>query len=476
MKLKKIIVPILVGTSIIGIASCRNNDTPSGSSDISNDQSSSSASSSSGEPDYMGAALTELAVGAGSAKTSYSLGEKLNCDGIFVTAIFADSQKRNLTSSQYSIDDSEFRSDKEGVYNIHVIYKQGTIRKTATYTVTVSSILNKLSTKYLLGITASGMKLDYMFGESLDTNGLKVTATYSDFSEEDVTSKVTSDYSLYDSSRLGAYMLKFNYEETYTLGNQTETKSSSTFLLATVDGKIKDIEFESGTTTVEQDSVGPDGTLSTLDMSDWKVKATFINNDYDEVSAYVSPSELVLSDFNSGIAGKQSATISYTHGTMTRSCKVEINVSSIAEPDYFFNASTLTQANNTTLAEETVISDVLSAGNKCQIKDESTPKEFGDLSFSKRIQTNGAGKPDVSNYIKFTLTSDATVAIIARASSTDKPVTAAGFYDSNMSLKSDSYQYSTNISKYKYELKAGTYYFCDVQYAVQIYGIQIWYK
>ena len=471
MKFKKIIISTLIGTSLIGIASCRKKDNPSDS-----NQSSSVESSSNQSSEYLAAFLTELTVGTGSAKTSYSLGETLNTDGLYVTAIYANNEKKSLTSGEYKIDASEFRSDKEGVYNIHIIYSQEKIRKTATYQVKVSSILNKLSEKYLLGITASGMKTDYMFGEALDTSNLKVTATYSDFSEEDVTSKVTSDFSAFDTNTLGAYMLKFNYKETYTLGAQTETKSSDTFLLATVDGKIQSIEFESGTTTVEQDSVGPDGTLSSLDMSDWKIKATFVNNAYKKTTAYVSSSELVLSDFNSGIPGKQTATISYTHGTMTRSCNVEINVTPIAAPDYYFDASTLTQANNTTLSAETVISDVLSAGNKCQIKDESSPKEFGNLSFTKRIQTNGAGKPDTSNYIKFTLEHDATVAIIGRASAIEKPVNAAGFYDSNMNLKSSSFAYSTTISKYKYELKAGTYYFCDTNYAVQIYGIQIWYK
>lgn len=469
MKFKKIIISTLIGTSLIGITSCRKKD-PSDPS-----QSSSVESSSNQSSEYLAAFLTELTVGTGSAKTSYSLGETLNTDGLYVTAIYANKEKKSLTSGEYKIDASEFRSDKEGVYNIHIIYSQEKIRKTATYQVTVSSILNKLSEKYLLGITASGMKTDYMFGESLDTSNLKVTATYSDFSEEDVTSKVTSDFSAFDTTTLGAYMLKFNYKETYTLGTQTETKSSDTFLLATVDGKIQKIEFESGTRTVEQDSVGPDGTLSTLDMSDWKIKATFINKELTETTtAYISPSELVLSDFNSGISGKQTATISYTHGTMTRSCKVEINVTAIADPDYFFNASTLTQANNTTLGAETAISDVLSAGNKCQVKDDS--KTFGNLTFTKRIQTNGKGKPGDSNYIKFTLERDATVAIIGRSSSADKLVTAAGFYDSNMSLKSSSYAYSLSISKYKYELKAGTYYFCDIDYAIQIYGIQIWYK
>ncbi len=480
MKIRKLIIPVYLTASLLSVTSCRKHTDPSQSQESSSEPSNSStpsgSSSSSQSGPYMGASLTELVVGTGASKTKYSLGESLDTSGLYVNAIYADSEIRSLTSDQYRIDSSEFRNDREGVYNIHVIFNQGTIRKTATYTVTVSSILNKLTEKYLLGITASGMKTDYLFGEQLDTANLKVTATYSDYSEEDVTSKVTTDFTQYDNTTLGAYMLKFNYKETYTLGTQTETKSSDTFLLAVVDGKLKSIEFESGTTTIEQDTVGPDGTLSSIDMSDWKVKATFVNKAYAETTAYVSASELSISNFNSGMSGKQTSTISYTHGTMTRTCDVEINVNAIADPNYYFDASTLSQTADTTLQSDLVIDDVLTASNKCQIKMESSPKTFGNLSFTKRIQTNGKGNANSGNYIKFTLDKDASVAIIGRASSSSKPVNNAGFYDANNVLQSASYAYSTDISKYKYELKAGTYYFFDTDNAVQIYGIQIWYK
>lgn len=476
MKIKKYIIPILLTASVIGVTSCRKNKPTESTDPTESEESSSSSSSSSTIEDYKGAALTQITVSAHASKTSYSLGETLNTDNLYVNAVFADGQIRSLVKSQYSIDASEFRNDREGVYNIHVIYNQGTIRKTDTYQVTVASILNKLSEKYLLGITASGMKTDYMYKDNLDTTGLKVVATYSDYSEVDVTSKVTQDFNQYNANQMGTYMLKFSYSETYTLGSQSETKTSSTFLLATVDAKLSRIELESGTVSVAQDTVGPDGTLTSIDMSDWKVKATFINEALDETTAYVSPSELTLTGFNSGMTGKQTAKLSYTHGTRTKSCDVEITVNATKDADYTFNASSLSQTADTKLTAETKIDDILTAGNSCQIKMETSAKTFGDMSFTKRIQTNGGGKADSKNYIKFTLTRDCTVAIIGKASDAAKPVTAAGFYDANNSLVSDSYAYTTSISKYKYELKAGTYYFFDPSYAVQIYAIQIWYK
>ncbi len=475
MKAKKYIIPLLAGISLVSLASCGTKKSDP-SSESSNSGDVIDQSSSSTDENYMGASLTQLSCAAGSAKTKYSLGEEFEYDGIYVSAVYADKTVKSLKKGQYTVDYSNFRSDKEGTYDIHVIFTQGTIRKTATYQVTVASILNKLSEKYLLGISASGMKTNYLFNEELDTTGLKVVATYSDNSEVDVTDKVTCDYKAYDKSKMGAYMLKFNYKETYTLANQSETKSSDTFILAVVDGNLSGINFVSGTTSIEQDTVGPDGTLTSLDMSDWKVVGTFVNKAYDEIEAEIPYSDLTISGFNSGIAGSQTATIKYSHNNMSRECSVNLTVNAIADPDYTFNCSNLTQANNTSLTEETLIDSIISAGAKCQIKEESSAKTFGSMSFTKRIQTNGVGHAGTQNYLKFTLTHDATVAIIGRASAASKPVTAAGFYDQNDNLVSTSFAYSTDISKYKYELKAGTYYFFDPTYAVQVYGVQIWYK
>jgi hypothetical protein len=50
------------------------------------------------------------------------------------------------------------------------------------------------------------------------------------------------------------------------------------------------------------------------------------------------------------------------------------------------------------------------------------------------------------------------------------------FYDENGTAQSKTCAYDVSkILKYKYTLKAGTYYFYDPSYAVQVYGIQIWY-
>ncbi len=466
MKIKKVLIPFaamsLVGT--LALTSCNANE---------NNNTTQSTEPVVEVKEY---APNELSVNEINATTVFNLGEKFSYDGLRVTVVYSNYTTRVLADNEYVVDSSSFDSSKAGTYDIHVVYtSEKNVRVTKSYQVTVKSIAEE-ATPHVLGIEASIEKTSYNVNEAFSSKGLKVTAYYSDGTSKDVTNESQTDESLINNSQMGVSQYKVTYKEKYTKDGKEETKECKTFILITFDAVLGRVEFVSGTTTVEQDTVGPDGTMSSLDISDWVIKGTFYDKDYNSFDTNIDSSKVTVSNFNAGAAGDQKVTISYRHGNVTKTCTTIVHVTAIADPDYQFNAGTLPQANNTSLTEETVIDDVLSAGMKCQIKDESTPKVYGTLSFAKRIQTNGAGKAENANYIKFTLTSDATVAIIGRASDASKPVTAAGFYDVNNSLVSTSYAYSIDISKYKYELKAGTYYFYDPGYAVQIYGIQIWYK
>ena len=470
MRAKKIVLPILAGLVLVGSASCRGTIVDTTTTPV---NTSSPTPSTSVAPKHNGA-LTDILVSTNNAVTSYVLGEEFSANGLIVNAVYSDNSIETIREG-FRVDSSEFNSKIAGTYNIHVIYIEGQIRKTCTYQVTVASLLDSLTVPYLLGINASGMKLDYGINEQLDTTGLVVTATYSDGSEKAITN-FTTDYSRFNSKDMGTYMLKFSYSEDYSLNGKKETKLSETFLLATVDGIIAGIQFKSGTTTLEQDTMGPDGTMTSIDTSDWVVEGVFYDATYSTTVTKVIPNdELVITGFNSGSAGVQKVTVSYTHNGTKVTLKQDITVTAIEAPTYTFNASDIAgEARTLTTAE--VFDNVIEFGGKCQVKTESTPKTFGDLSFTKRIQTNGKGS-STANYIKFTLDKDCTIAIIGRGSSdSSKPVTAAGFYDENGTAQSKTCAYDTSkILKYKYTLKAGTYYFYDPSYAVQVYGIQIWY-
>lgn len=463
MKLKKVLIP-LAAMSLVGAMSLTSCDSSSG------DENKTTQSTDT-KDQY---APNELSVNEFNATTTFNLGEKFNADGLKVTLVFSNYSTRVLDVSEYKVDSSSFDSSKVGTYDIHVIYtSENNVRVTKSYQVKVKSIAEE-ATPHVLGIEASIKRTDYKVNEEFSSEGLKVTANYSDGTTKDVTSEVTVDDSLIDMKKMGVYQFKVSYSEKYTKDGKEEIKECKTFVLVTVDALLSKLEFKSGTTTVEQDTVGPDGTMTSLDISDWVVDGTFQDVDYNELHANIDMSKATISGFNSGMSGEQTVTITYTHSGVKKSCTTTVYVTPIEAPDYVFNAGSLPQANNTTIGVETAYDEVISLGTKCQVKDDA--KTFGNMSFTKRMQTNGMGKAGESNYIKFTLESDATVAMIARASDASKPVTAAGFYDANGALVSTSFAYTTSISKYKYELKAGTYYFYDVQYAVQIYGIQIWYK
>ena len=465
MKIKKVLIPLALASiiSLPQLTSCTRNNTEDKTTESKNDES-------------VNLIPTEIAINSYKATTVFNLGEKFDSTGLTAQVIYSNNTLKDLTNSEFSVDSSNFNSNVCGTYDIYVIYITGTVRLTKTYQVTVKSIA-ETATPHVLGIEASITKNDYKVNQTFSEEGLLVTAYYSDGTSKDVTKSSKSDSSLIDNTKMGVYQYTVEYSENYTQNGKTETKLCKTFILVTFDARIKAIELESGTTTLEQDTVGPDGTMSSLDISDWKIKGTFMDDDYNNVYDYIDPSEITVSNFNSGISGVQDVTITYTHGKYTVTNTVKITVNAIPDPNYTFNATTLDISSmpldsKSLLTEEYAISKYVTAGIGCKASTKSMT--FGNMSFTQRIATNGAGKAGTKNYFKFTLEKDSTVAIIGCSSDAAKIATAGGFYDKDNNLVSTSYTYSTSISKYKYNLKAGTYYFFDPSYAIQIYGIQIW--
>lgn len=87
----------------------------------------------------------------------------------------------------------------------------------STATITMASCDKKedpieVPEKTLDDILVSGLKTNYVAGDTFSKDGLKVTAKYSDGSEVDITSLVTFDYSKLDLTTAGSYEVKFTYE------------------------------------------------------------------------------------------------------------------------------------------------------------------------------------------------------------------------------------------------------------------------
>ena len=69
-------------------------------------------------------------------KTEYTVGEELDLSGMTVSAVMSDGSKQTLASTDYTVDQSAFKSDTAGTYTISVSYEG----KTDTFTVTVAAV------------------------------------------------------------------------------------------------------------------------------------------------------------------------------------------------------------------------------------------------------------------------------------------------------------------------------------------------
>ena len=141
-------------------------------------------------------ALTDLRISLGSAKTSYYVGDEFSFAGVTVVAHYENNTSRDVTSS---VKTSGFDGSKPGKQTITVSYGD----KTASYEITVNEV-------NLTGITVTPpSKTEYYEGDALDKTGLRVTASYSDGSFDDVTKQ--AELSGFDSSSAGKKNVKVTY-------------------------------------------------------------------------------------------------------------------------------------------------------------------------------------------------------------------------------------------------------------------------
>ena len=133
-------------------------------------------------------------------KTTYLEGQDLNTDGMVVTAVTSDNQRITVPAG-YSV--RGFNKTKLGKQTITVTY-QGL---STEFEVNVNSVKSIELTK--------PTKLEYKYGESLDTSGMSVKAIYDDNQSE----VIKSDYSVtgYDKTKSGTQTITVTYR------NQTAT-------------------------------------------------------------------------------------------------------------------------------------------------------------------------------------------------------------------------------------------------------------
>lgn len=204
-------------------------------------------------------------------KTTYLEGQDLNTDGMVVTAVTSDNQRITVPAG-YSV--RGFNKTKLGKQTITVTY-QGL---STEFEVNVNSVKSIELTK--------PTKLEYKYGESLDTSGMSVKAIYDDNQSE----VIKSDYSVtgYDKTKSGTQTITVTYR------NQT-----ATFDVTVAEPQITKIEITTPPTTTEY-YVGQD-----LKTDGMVVTVTFEDESTQTTTAYT------LSGYDKKTVGTQTVTVRY---------------------------------------------------------------------------------------------------------------------------------------------------------------------
>lgn len=127
--------------------------------------------------------LNSIAV-SGSFNLVYGIGDNFNTTGMVVTAVFSDGTTADVTG-MITHDGYNLQSSTNAV---HIYYTYNGVQKMASVSVQVAKQLVSISVTKLPTKT-----VDYLVGDTVNTAGMVVTATFSDSSTADVTSYVTLD-------------------------------------------------------------------------------------------------------------------------------------------------------------------------------------------------------------------------------------------------------------------------------------------
>ena len=184
-----------------------------------------------------GVKLVSIAITTPPAKTTYVSGETFSPAGMIVTATYSNGATLKATGYSFSPDTAL----TDGTTSVTIEYTEGGVTKTAEQAITVVHRLTKIE------ITAQPTKKVYEYGDSFQSAGMVVKATYSDGATANVTGYSCSPTLL---STVGTQTITVSYTE----NGVTKTATTS----VTVNRKtISAVPSQSGTLTYTGSSQSP---------------------------------------------------------------------------------------------------------------------------------------------------------------------------------------------------------------------------
>ena len=154
--------------------------------------------------------LASIEISNPPTKTAYKYGEVFSPAGMAVTARYTDGQSRTVTGYTYSPTGALKLSDT----TITVSYTEGDVTKTATQAITVAKVLDRIA------VTTPPNRTSYFSGEQFSTDGMVVTAYYTDGS-----SGTASGYTYSPTGALAAGNTTITVS--YTEGGVTKTTTQA---------------------------------------------------------------------------------------------------------------------------------------------------------------------------------------------------------------------------------------------------------
>ena len=167
-----------------------------------------------------GIKLTGITITTPPAKTTYTAGETFDPAGMVVQATYSNGATLQATGYAYS----PSTALTDGTTKVTIVYTEGGVSASAEQAITVVHRLESIA------ITTQPSKTVYEYGDSFQSAGMVVRATYSDGATANVTGYTTSPSTL---STIGTQTITVSYTErgitkTTTLSVTVERKSIAT--------------------------------------------------------------------------------------------------------------------------------------------------------------------------------------------------------------------------------------------------------
>ena len=234
--------------------------------------------------------VTSLTIATQPTKTNYYVGDTLNTAGLTLKAAYNNGTTQTITGG-FTCTPTALTS--AGTQTVTVNYGG----KTATFTVNVQDV-----TLSGIAVASKPSKVNYFVGDTLDTTGLKLTATYNNGTTQTITGVFTCTPTAL--STAGVQTVTVNY------GSKT-----ATFAVNVQDVTLSGIAIASNPTKTSY-YVG-----DTLDTTGLKLTATYSNGTTQTITSGFTCTPTALST-----AGAQTVTVNYGGKTATFTVSVELPV------------------------------------------------------------------------------------------------------------------------------------------------------